>query len=158
MLPREQEWPLTSKRFTSVLVALDASDGSWCALDAALALCQETGAKLTILSLGARLSVRSRAMHGYEKAERTRQSISARVLEQAEVFASYADVGMIANRSVPCSWSAVATYATEHHQDLIVLCRTRGLLRGRLLPSSADRIAAHVPCPVMIVRPDDGPA
>lgn len=140
----------------SVLVALDRSDGSWCALDAALALCQEAGAQLTVLSFEARLSVRSTVARGFENAERLRQGISVRALEQAEVFASYAGVAVVAQRSVPPSWQAVASYATEHRQDLIVLCRNRGFLRGRLLPSTADRIAAHVACPVMIVRPDQG--
>lgn len=153
MLPREHEWPLTSRRFTSVLVVLDGSDGCWCALDAALALCQEAGAQLTVLSLEARLSVRSTVVRGFETAERLRRGISERRLRQAEVFASYADVDVIAHRLVPPSWKAAATYATEHHQDLVVVCSRRGVLRGRLLPSTAERIAANVPCPVMIVRP-----
>lgn len=153
MLPREHQWPLTSKRFTSVLVALDNTDRSWCALDAALALCQEAGAQLTVLSLEAHLSVRATVIRGFEKAERIRQSISERSLQQAEVFASYAEVDVIAHRMIPSSWKAVAAYASEHHQDLIILCANRGLIRGRLLPTTADRIAAHAPCPVMIVRP-----
>lgn len=153
MLPREQEWPLTSKRFSGVLVALDRTDGSWCALDAALALCQEAGAQLTVLSLEARLSIRLTVLRGFQAAERLRQSVSEQALQQAEVFASYADVDVIAHRLVPSSWQAIVTYATEHHQDLIILCATRGVLRGRLLPSTADRVAANAPCPVMIVRP-----
>jgi nucleotide-binding universal stress UspA family protein len=153
VLPREHEWPLTSRRFTSVLVVLDGSDGCWCALDAALALCQEAGAQLTVLSLEARLSVRSTVVRGFETAERSRQAISERRLQQAEVFASFAGVDVIAHRLVPSSWKVVAAYATEHRQDLVVVCARRGVLRGRLLPSIADRIAASVPCPVMIVRP-----
>src|SRR5579875_2624453 len=143
---------MPSRRFTSVLVALDSLDGSWCALDAALALCQEAGAQLTVLGLEPRVSIRLTVVRGYEKAEQLRQSISARALEQAEVCASYADVDVVARSSVPPSWKAIAAYATEHQPDLIVLCRNRGLVRGRLLPSSADRVAAHVSCPVMVVR------
>lgn len=158
MLREEREWPLTSKRFRSVLVALDGSTCSWYALDAALALCHEAGAQLTVLSLEAHLSVRSTVKLGYEKAERLRQHVSAAALLEAEVFASYADVHIVAHRSVPPSWQVVTAYASEHQQDLIVLGRTRGLLRGRLLPSTTDRIAAHANCPVMIVRPGEGSA
>jgi nucleotide-binding universal stress UspA family protein len=158
MLRDEREWPLTSKRFKSVVVALDGSNCSWCALDAALALCHEAGAQLTVLSLEGHLSVRSTLKLGFEKAERLRQHISAAALLEAEVFASYADVHVVAHRSVPPAWQVVAAYATEHQQDLIVLGRARGLFRGRLLPSTADRIAAHAHCPVMIVRPGEGSA
>lgn len=158
MLREEREWPLTSKRFNSVLVALDGSACSWCALDAALALCHEASAGLTVLSLEAHLSVRSTVRLGYEKAERLRQHISAAALLEAEVFASYADVHVVAHRSVPPSWQVVIAYATEHRQDLIVLGRTRGLVRGRLLPSTTDRIASHAHCPVMIVRPGEAAA
>jgi nucleotide-binding universal stress UspA family protein len=132
---------------------LDGYDGCWCALDAALALCREAEAQLTVLSLEARLSVRATVLRGFETAERLSQGISERRLQQAEVFATYADVDVIAHRLVPPSWKAVATYATEHHQDLVVVCARRGILRGRLLPSTADRIAGNVRCPVMIVRP-----
>jgi nucleotide-binding universal stress UspA family protein len=144
---------MASKRFVSIVVALDGSGGSWCALDAALALCDEADAQLTILALESRLSPRSTVVLGARRAKYVRDTVAATALDEAEAFASYADVHVIARRAFPSSWKAVASYVLEHRHDLIVLEQRRALLRGRLLPSAADRIAARARCPVMIVRP-----
>ena len=143
MLRRDREWATTSKRFTSVAVALNGSDGSRCALSAALALCDEADAQLTILALGSRLSPRSTVGLGADRANRRRESAAATALDEAEVFASYADVHVIARRVLPPSWKAVVSFAFEHQHDLIVLEHRPGLIRGRLLPSTADRVAAR---------------
>lgn len=153
MLGREHDWAMTSKRFTSILVALDGSDGCWCALDAALALCREAGAQLTVLALEARVSARFNVILGIRNARRACDGRAIVALEEASVFASYADVHVVARRSIPSSWRAIAACAIEHRQDLIVLGHRPGLVRGRLLPSTAERIASQVHCPVMIVHP-----
>lgn len=152
MASREHEEPITSRRVTSVLVALDGSELSWCALDAALALCSEAGAHLTVLALKRRLSPRSDLVLGPERAKHVRDTAAGKTLEEAQVFASYAGVDVRAYGAMPCSWRSVVEYATTR-PDLIVLGRKRSFLRGQLLPSSAGRIATRVSCPVQVVRP-----
>ena len=53
-----------------------------------------------------------------------------------------------------CGMSAelISQVATEGRYDLVVLGHRGHFLRDHLLGSTADRVAEHAPCPVMIVR------
>ena len=46
----------------------------------------------------------------------------------------------------------IPRFAEEGGYDLIVLGHRGHFVRDRLLGSTADRVAEHAPCPVMIVR------
>jgi len=46
----------------------------------------------------------------------------------------------------------ISEIATEGAYDLVVLGHRGHFLRDHLLGSTADRVAQHAPCPVMIVR------
>jgi len=46
----------------------------------------------------------------------------------------------------------ISQVATEGRYDLVVLGHRGHFLRDHLLGSTADRVAEHAPCPVMIVR------
>lgn len=107
MLRRDREWATTSKRFTSVAVALNGSDGSRCALSAALALCDEADAQLTILALGSRLSPRSTVGLGADRANRRRESAAATALDEAK-----------SSRAMPMSTSSRAGYCLRPGRPL----------------------------------------
>src|SRR5437879_4116853 len=47
---------------------------------------------------------------------------------------------------------AISSFAAEGGYDLVVLGHRGHFLRDHLLGSTADRVAEHAPCPVMIVR------
>jgi nucleotide-binding universal stress UspA family protein len=46
----------------------------------------------------------------------------------------------------------ISQVAAEGAYDLVVLGHRGHFVRDRLLGSTADRVAEHAPCPVMIVR------
>jgi nucleotide-binding universal stress UspA family protein len=46
----------------------------------------------------------------------------------------------------------ISDFAAAGEFDLVVLGHHGHFLRDHLLGSTADRVAAHAPCPVMIVR------
>ena len=46
----------------------------------------------------------------------------------------------------------ISHVAEEGGYDLVVLGHRGHFVRDRLLGSTADRVAEHAPCPVMIVR------
>ena len=149
MSRRDHRWPLTFRRFTSVVVVLDEADLSWSAFDAALDLCRETGAQITVLTVGGRPGQRSALGLGSRRRKPARTQSGA--LEHAEVFASIASVDLISRRTCPRSWKTIAEDIASHQHDLAVLGLTRSILRGHVLASTADLIAARVPCPVMII-------
>jgi len=46
----------------------------------------------------------------------------------------------------------ISDFAAAGRYDLVVLGHKGHFLRDHLLGSTADRVAEHAPCPVMIVR------
>ncbi len=46
----------------------------------------------------------------------------------------------------------ITRYARDHHHDLIVIGYRGHFLGDYLLGSTADRVAHHAHCPVMVVR------
>lgn len=46
----------------------------------------------------------------------------------------------------------ISEVAGDGGHDLVVIGRRGHFVRDRLLGSTADRVAEHAPCPVMIVR------
>jgi len=46
----------------------------------------------------------------------------------------------------------ISRFAADGGYDLVVLGHRGHFLRDHLLGSTADRVAEHAPCPVMIVR------
>ncbi len=138
--------------FSRVLVAVDGSDGAQKALDCALSICSAVGAELTALAVEGRLPAYAGSLGEVDEVKREKDEFFARVLEEARRRA--------AERAVPLSTDLVPGHAAEvithyakaHGHDLIVIGHRGHFLGDYLLGSTADRVAHHAHCPVMVVR------
>jgi nucleotide-binding universal stress UspA family protein len=74
--------------------------------------------------------------------------LSVQVLRQAEQAGVEVEVEMRPGHPA----ELISRVASEGGYDLIVLGRRGHFVRDHLLGSTADRVAEHAPCPVMIVR------
>ncbi|MCA1697654.1 MAG: universal stress protein [Actinobacteria bacterium] len=138
--------------FTNVLVPVDGSEGSNKALDCALSLCATLGARLTALAVEGKLPAYAATAGEVDEVKREKDKFFERVLDQARRSAQ--EHGLeVSTDLVPGHAAEVIThYARAHAHDLIVIGHRGHFLGDFLLGSTADRVAHHAHCPVMVVR------
>jgi nucleotide-binding universal stress UspA family protein len=139
-------------RFSNVLVAVDGSAGSNKALDCSLSVCSALGARLTALAVEGKLPAYAASLGEVEDAKREKDEFFARVLGDAERAADERGVD-VRTELVPGHAAEVIThYAAAHGHDLVVVGYRGHFMGDVLLGSTADRVAHHAHCPVMVVR------
>ncbi len=139
--------------YTNILVGYDGSRGGKAALAAGARLAKEFGGKVTALWVREPLP-RHSDLPGEieEESEAADEYFAARKGEVAEVAAQ-------AGLPIPCESArghaakAIIKAATEGGYDLIVVGHSdHSALWGRLLGDTADRIADHAQCSVLVVK------
>jgi nucleotide-binding universal stress UspA family protein len=138
--------------FSRVLVAVDGSEGAQKALDCALSICSAVGAELTALAVEGKLPAYAGSLGEVDEVKREKDEFFTRVLDEARLRAAERDVP-VSTDLVPGHAAEVIThYAKAHGHDLIVIGHRGHFLGDYLLGSTADRVAHHAHCPVMVVR------
>lgn len=138
--------------FTNVLVAVDGSEGSRGALDCALSLCVTLGARLTALAVEGRLPAYAASLGEVDEVKREKDEFFTRVLTEAETAARQRGVAIRTELIAGHAAEAITHYAAAYGHDLIVVGYRGHFMGDVLLGSTADRVAHHAHCPVMVVR------
>jgi nucleotide-binding universal stress UspA family protein len=143
---------VTPYRFSRVLVAVDGSEGSEHALDCAVSLCESMGAELTALAVEGKLPAYAGSIGEVDEVKREKDQYFSDVLARARAAAAERGV-QVRTDLVPGHAAEVIThYARAHGHDLIVIGHRGHFLGDYLLGYTADRVAHHAHCPVMVVR------
>ena len=138
--------------FSNALVAIDGSDGAQKAFDCAVSLCAELGCALTALAVEGKLPAYAGSTGEVDEVKRERDTYFRGVLARARDAAQASGVD-VSTDLVPGHAAEVIThYARAHGHDLIVIGHRGHFLGDYLLGSTADRVAHHAHCPVMVVR------
>jgi nucleotide-binding universal stress UspA family protein len=138
--------------FKRVLVAVDGSEGARKALDCALSICTSVGARLTALAVEGKLPAYAGSVGEVEEVKREKDQFFTNVLEQARAEAQDRGVEIDTELIPGHAAEAITHYARAHGHDLIVVGHRGHFLGDYLLGSTADRVAHHAHCPVMVVR------
>jgi nucleotide-binding universal stress UspA family protein len=146
--------------FSSILVPTDFSETAGQALELAVAIAAESGAKLRVLHVCQSSPVRYAIKEGFlepgdDDAEVARK-VSARLEPSlAEFVATHGDGAEVATatRFGDPSREIVAD-AREYATDLVVMGRRGRTLADVMLGSVAERVVRHSPCPVLIATSD----
>jgi nucleotide-binding universal stress UspA family protein len=138
--------------FERILVAIDGSDASDRAFAKSIELADVTDAQLTALAIEGPLPAYAATVGEVDEVKREKDiffsALAMRAREQAEQFGVELAVELRAGHAA----EVISDFAARGGFDLIVLGHRGHFLRDHLLGSTADRVAEHAPCPVMIVR------
>jgi nucleotide-binding universal stress UspA family protein len=138
--------------FTNVLVALDGSPGAAKALDCALSICAAVGAPLTALAVEGKLPAYAASLGEVDEIKRHKDEYFRGVLADAAQQATARAVEIRTDLVPGHAAELITHYARAHGHDLIVVGHRGHFLGDYLLGSTADRVAHHAHCPVMVVR------
>jgi nucleotide-binding universal stress UspA family protein len=143
---------MTEYLFRHILVPIDGSDGAKHALDCALSLAERLGAELTALAVEGRLPAYAGSIGEVDEVKREKDAFFSAVLTDAQTRASLRGVALKTDLVPGHAAEVITHYAKVHYHDLIVIGYRGHFLGDFLLGSTADRVAHHAHCPVMMVR------
>ena len=138
--------------FDKILVAIDGSECSNRAFAKALELAALANARITALAVEGPLPAYAATVGEVDEVKREKDlffsALASRVRQEAKQRGLEIDVDVRPGHAA----ELISQVATEGRYDLVVLGHRGHFLRDHLLGSTADRVAEHAPCPVMIVR------
>jgi len=138
--------------FRKVLVAIDGSPGGQKALETAIELAKLTGASLHALTVEGPLPRYAATIGEVDEVKREKDqffgTIARLARDQAREKGIQLDVEILPGHAA----ELIVRHAKKGHFDLIVVGHKGHFLEDYLLGSTADRVAHHAVCPVMIVK------
>jgi nucleotide-binding universal stress UspA family protein len=138
--------------FERILVAIDGSPASNHAFAKAIELAALTGGRLVALAVEGPLPAYAATIGEVEEVQREKDAFFQGLAAQARSEAALAGVELQVELRAGHAAESIVRVAAELHADLVVLGHRGHFLRDHLLGSTADRVAEHAGCPVMIVR------
>jgi nucleotide-binding universal stress UspA family protein len=138
--------------FEKILVAIDGSECSDRAFAKAVELAGLMHAQLTALAVEGPLPAYAATVGEVDEVKREKDSFFRTLAEDARAEGERAGVEIDVDVRPGHPAELISRVAQEGGYDLIVLGHRGHFLRDRLLGSTADRVAEHAHCPVMIVR------
>ena len=123
------------------------------ALDCALSICESVGAELTALAVEGKLPAYAGSIGEVDEVKREKDTLllarpGRSTLQSQRRAASRSNVALVPGHAA----EVITHYAKAHGHDLIVVGHRGHFLGDYLLGSTADRVAHHAHCPVMVVR------
>jgi nucleotide-binding universal stress UspA family protein len=143
---------MTPYVFDNVLVAIDGSEGAQRALDCAISLVERLGGELTAVAVEGKLPAYAATAGEVDEVKDEKDRFFRRVLDAAEAQATERGVELKTELVPGHAAEVISHYAKAHGHDLIVIGHKGHFLGDYLLGSTADRVAHHAHCPVMVVR------
>ncbi len=143
---------MTPYLFEHPLVAIDGSEGAQRALDCALSLVERLGGQLTALVVEGKLPAYAATAGEVDEVKREKDKFFKKVIEQASAQARERGVNLRAELVPGHAAEVITHYAKAHGHDLVIVGHRGHFLGDYLLGSTADRVAHHAHCPVIVVR------
>ena len=138
--------------FQRILVAIDGSQGANRALTTALDLARMADAHLTALAIEGPLPAYAATIGEVDEVKRQKDRFFEGVAQDARERADEAGVALEVVVRAGHAAELITEYAREHGADLVVVGHKGHFLQDYVLGSTADRVAHHAHCPVMIVK------
>ena|SRR5689334_13409444 len=138
--------------FDRILVAIDGSQGGQNALRKALELAQATGASVNAFAVEGPLPAYAATIGEVDDVKREKDSYFGAIAAAATEQAAAAGVDFHIEVRAGHAAELITRHARDIAADLVVVGHKGHFLNDYLLGSTADRVAHHAHCPVMIVK------
>jgi nucleotide-binding universal stress UspA family protein len=139
--------------FRRILVGLDGSQGSFCALDAAATLARSFGAELWALGVAEKIPRYAATMGEVDDALDDRTTSLEETMREAAMRALGHGIELFTDIVTGNVAEAIIRYGQQYHFDLIVLgAQGRHALHNLFIGSVTDRVGDQAACSVLIVR------
>jgi nucleotide-binding universal stress UspA family protein len=138
--------------FKRILVAIDGSAGAQKALAKAVELAQLARAELSALAVEGRLPAYAATVGEVDEVKREKDVFFEQLADNARAFGASQGVDLEVDVRPGHAAELIVGYAKSHDFDLVVVGHKGHFLEDYLLGSTADRVAHHAHCPVMIVK------
>jgi nucleotide-binding universal stress UspA family protein len=138
--------------FEKILVAIDGSECSNHAFAKALELAALANAHITALAVEGPLPAYAATVGEVDEVKREKDTFFRALAAQARLEGENAGIEIDVDVRPGHAAELITRVAEEGGYDLVVLGHRGHFVRDRLLGSTADRVAEHAHCPVMIVR------
>lgn len=138
--------------FARILVAVDGSEGSWKALVCAISLCERLESELTVVAVEGKLPAYAASIGEVDEVRHEKDRFFGQVLETATTEAEERGISVSSDLIPGHAAEVITHYAKSQDHDLIVIGHKGHFLGDYLLGSTADRVAHHAHCPVIVVR------
>jgi nucleotide-binding universal stress UspA family protein len=138
--------------FDKILVAIDGSPGGQKALETAIQLAKLTQASLHALAVEGRLPAYAATIGEVDEVKREKDAFFGTLGRLAEKQAEEEGVELEVEIRAGHAAELIVRYANDGAFDLVVVGHKGHFLEDYLLGSTADRVAHHAGCPVMIVK------
>ena len=138
--------------FQKILVAIDGSPGGQKALDTAIELAKLTGASLHGLTVEGRLPAYAATVGEVDEVKREKDQFFGKIARLARDQAREKGIELEVEVLPGHAAELIVRHAKKGNFDLVVVGHKGHFLEDYLLGSTADRVAHHAVCPVMIVK------
>lgn len=138
--------------FRKILVAIDGSPGGQKALETAIELTKLTGASLHALAVEGRLPAYAATVGEVDEVKREKDEFFGTLARLARDQAREEGVDLAVEVLPGHAAELIVRHSERGGFDLVVVGHKGHFLQDYLLGSTADRVAHHARCPVMIVK------
>jgi nucleotide-binding universal stress UspA family protein len=138
--------------FRHLLIAVDGSEASNRALEKGLELARLLEASVTALAVEGPLPAYAATIGEVDEVKREKDAFFSRLAQDVRERAVRIEIDVDVEIRPGHAAELIPRVAKERGADLIVLGHRGHFLRDHLLGSTADRVAEHAECPVMIVK------
>ena len=138
--------------FQKILVAIDGSPGGQKALETAIELAKLTRASLHALAVEGKLPAYAATIGEVDEVKREKDVFFETIARLAQDQAREEGIEIGVDVRPGHAAELIVRHAQEGSFDLVVVGHKGHFLEDYLLGSTADRVAHHAVCPVMIVK------
>jgi len=138
--------------FRKILVAIDGSPGGQNAFETAIELTKLAGAELHALAVEGRLPAYAATIGEVDEVKREKDQFFETIVRLARDEAREEGIDLHVEVLPGHPAELIVRHASTGGFDLVVVGYKGHFLEDYLLGSTADRVAHHATCPVMIVK------
>jgi len=140
--------------FSKILIAVDGSEVSYRALDAALFLSEKLGSKITAIHVMENVpTVYIESQKVLDELLEARKNESQKILDECSLIATKKGITLTTNLLEGNPASTILEFSQSEKYDVIIIgSRGMGKFKELILGSVSSKVIHHSSCPILLIR------